>query len=239
MTKDIDYVSLRKLARLAGVLYLIIIVGAGFSQGYVRANLVVPGDATATAGNIAASEGLFRFGFVTDLIAFLSDAAVAVLLYVVLKPVNKTLSLMAAFFRLLAHPAIGALNLLNHFVPVLLLSGADYLQVFEPDQLDGLVMLFLSAHRYGYLIAGAFFGLSLLFLGYLLFESGYFPKVLGILIAIASLGYLIESFGNFLTSGHEETLGWIVGVPAAIAELSLTVWLLVRGVKSPTVSPQR
>jgi hypothetical protein len=224
--------SLDKIARFAGILYLIIIICAGFSEGYVRSTLIVSGNAAATARNIAASEGLFRLGFVSDLIAFLSDLVVSVLLYVLLKPVNKTLSLIAASLRLLAHPAIASLNLLNHFMALLLVSGAEYLTVFETEQLHALVLLFLNAHRYGYLIGGAFFGLHCLLLGYLLFKSDLFPGVLGILLIIASFGYLIESFGNFLFPDYQELFIWVVAVPAVIAELSLCLWLLLKGVKT-------
>jgi hypothetical protein len=224
--------SLKKTAKIAGVLYLIIIVCAGFSEGYVRSNLIVPGDAATTANNIMASEWLFRLGFVSDLIAFLSDLVVSVLLYVLLKPVNKTLSLVAASLRLLAHPAIASINLLNHFAALLLLSGAEYLTVFETDQLHALVLLFLNAHRYGYLIGGAFFGLHCFILGYLLFKSDLFPRVLGVLLIVASFGYLIESFGNFLFPRYQEFFIWIVAVPAVIAELSLCLWLLIKGVKN-------
>jgi hypothetical protein len=224
--------SNKKIARVAGFLYLIIIVCAGFSEGYVRSNLIVPGDATATANNIVASEWLFRVGFVSDLIAFLSDLVVSVLFYVLLKPVSKTLSLIAASLRLLAHPAIASINLLNHFIALLLVSGAEYLTVFETDQLHALVLLFLNAHTYGYLIGGAFFGLHCFVLGYLLFKSDLFPGILGILLVLASLGYLIESFGNFLFPNYEEVFVWIVAVPAVIAELSLCLWLLLKGVKA-------
>ena len=222
--------SIKTIARMAGVLYLIIIVFAGFSQGYVRSTLIVPGDAATTANNIMASESLFRIGFVSDLIAFLSDLVVAVLLYVLLRPVSKTLSLIAASLRLVAHPAIASLNLLNHFMALLLVSGADYLTVFEPDQVYALVLFFLNAHTYGYLIAGVFFGLHCLVLGYLLFKSGFFPKFLGVLLVIASAGYLMESFGNFLFPGYEALLASIVGWSAGIAEVLLCLWLLVKGV---------
>ena len=222
--------SIKTIARVTGVLYLIIIICAGFSEGYVRSSLITPGDATATAHKITASEGLFRLGFVSDLIAFLSDLAVSVLLYILLRPVNKTLSLLAASLRLLAHPAIASVNLLNHFIALLLVSGADYLSVFEADQLHAFVLLFLNLHRYGYLIAGAFFGLHCSVLGYLLFKSTFFPKILGVLLVVASAGYLIESFGNFLFPGYEALLVWMVAAPAGIAELSLCLWLLVKGV---------
>jgi hypothetical protein len=118
---------------------------------------------------------------------------------------------------------------------LLLLSGAEYLNVFETDQVHALVLLFLNAHRYGYLIGGAFFGLHCLFLGYLLFKSDLFPGVLGILLIVASFGYLIESFGNFLFPDYQNIFIWIVAVPAVIAELSLGLWLLLKGVKTQEV----
>lgn len=218
-------------ARTAGILYLIIIVCAGFSEGYVRSSLIVPGNAGATAGNIMASEWLFRLGFVSDLIAFMCDLAVAILFYVLLKPVSKTLSLIAASMRVIAHPAIASINLLNHFSVLLLLSGADYLTVFNTDQLHALVLLMLNTHKYGYLIGGAFFGVHCFILGYLFVKSDLFPKVLGIMLAVAAAGYLTESFGNFLFPGYEDIFIWIVAVPAGIAELSLCLWLLIKGVK--------
>ncbi|HER09899.1 MAG TPA: DUF4386 domain-containing protein [Bacteroides sp.] len=223
--------SEERTARITGILYLLIIILAGFSQGYVRSGLIVSGDTTATAANIMASEGLFRIGFATDLTAFMMDAVVAILLYVLLRPVNKTLSLIAASFRLLAHPAIAGLNLLNHIAAVQLLGDAGPAAFFETEQLHSLVTFFLDRHHHGYLIAGAFFGVHLLLLGYLLFKSDLFPGILGILIALAGLGYLIESFGDFLFPGNEEVLGWIVGVSAAVGELSLTLWLLIKGVR--------
>jgi hypothetical protein len=218
-------------ARVAGLLYLVIIICAGFSEGYVRSSLIVPGDAAATAGNILAAPWLFRVGFVSDLIAFLCDAVVAVLFYVLLKPVSRTLSMVAASLRLLAHPAIASVNLLNHFSALLLLGGADYLTAFNTDQLHALVLLFLTTHKYGYLIGGAFFGLHCLILGYLFFKSDLFPGILGILLVLASVGYLTESFGNFLFPRYGHLYAWIVAVPAVIAELSLCLWLLIKGVK--------
>lgn len=231
MTDHINDISPRTLARVAGLLYLIIIVCAGFSEGYVRAGIIVPGDAAATAKNIAASELLFRIGFAGDLVAFMSDAAVSVLLYVLLKPVSRTLALTAAAFRLLAHPAIATVNLLNYFVPLLLTGGAGYLQVFTADQLQALTMLFLTVHKYGYLIGGAFFGVHCLLLGYLLYKSDLFPGILGVFMAVAAFGYLTESFGNFLFPRYEAVYTWIVAVPAVIAEVSFALWLVAKGVR--------
>lgn len=218
------------IARIAGALYVLIIICAGFAEGYVRAGVTVPGDAAATAGNIAASEGLFRAGLASDLVAFLCDAVVAILLYVLLRPVSRTLSLLAASLRLVAHPAIASVNLINHYMAMRFASGADTLGAFEPAQLHALTSLFLDAHHTGYLIAGVFFGVHCAVVGYLLYSSTYFPKVLGVLLVLAALGYLIESFGGFLTTGHEALLIWIVSVPAVVGEVSFALWLVIKGV---------
>ena len=220
--------SLKKTARIAGLLILIISVFAPFSMMYVPSNLIVPGDAATTANNIMASEGLFRAGIASDSVVFLIEIVIVVVLYVLLKPVSKTLSLVAAFSRL-AMTIIQGINLLNHFTALLLLSGADYLTVFKPDQLHALVLLFLNAHEYVVLIWGLFFGLHLFVLGYLVYKSGYIPRILGVLLVFASLSYLTQSFGNFLLPEYEEifaTIGFL-----SIIELAFALWLLIKGVK--------
>ena len=219
---------INKIARIAGVLILLTAVLAPFSLIYVPSTLVVPGDAATTASNIVASEGLFRLGMVSDALVFLLEIAIVALLYVLLKPVNPTLSLVAAFSRL-AMAVIQGINLLNYFFALLLLSGAGYLAVFSPDQLQALVLLFLNAHEQVALIWGLFFGLHLLVLGYLVFKSGYLPRILGGVLVVTSLCYLIQSFGNMLLPQYKEiftTIGFL-----AIIELAFPSWLLIKGVK--------
>jgi hypothetical protein len=232
MTDTIDYPSLRRTAGFAGILYLIIIASGLFSEMLVRSNLIVPGDATATASNIIASQSLFRIGFAGDLIMVICDIGVALAFYLLLKPVNQGLALLAAFFRL-AQASILGINLLNHFTPLLLLSGADYLSVFGTDQLHALVMLFLKMHAHGYLISGVFFGLSCLVLGYLFFKSGYLPRILGVLLVFAAFGYLTDSFTNVLLPDYAAITEWLVVASAVIAELTLCIWLLLKGVRVP------
>jgi Domain of unknown function (DUF4386) len=222
----------KRTARLAGLLYLVVIIGAGFAEGAVRSTLVVPGDAAATAASITASEMLFRAGFAADLVAFLGDLGVTVLLYVLLAPVHRTAALAMAAFRLVAHPAIGALNLLNHFAALQLLGGGDSLAAFDPTQLQALALLALDAHGTGYLIAGAFFGVHLALLGWLLARSELFPSLLGALILAAAVGYLVESFGMFLFPAGEGVYGAIVTLTAVLGELSFCGYLLVKGVRS-------
>ena len=216
-------------ARVAGLLLLIIAIVGPFSLLYLPSTLFVPGDATATADNIRASEGLFRLGIVSDSLIFLLEIVLTALLYVLLRPVSRALSLGAAFARL-AMTVIMGVNLLPYFTALLLLSGAGYLSVFEPDQLDALVLLFLNAHGYGVFIWQMFFGFHLAVLGYLIFKSGYFPWILGVVMVFAALGYLIDAYGNILFPNYEEIFGVIVGVTAVIGELPFFLWLLIKGV---------
>ena len=219
--------SIKKIARIAGLLTLMIVVFAPFSMIYVPTTLVVPGDAATTANHIMASEGLFRLGMASDSIVFLIEVVLTVLLYVLLKPVNKTLSLVAAFSRL-AMTIIQGINLLNHFAVLLLLSGAGYLTVFAPDQMHALVLLLLNAHEDVVLIWGLFFSLHLLVFGYLVYKSGYIPKIIGALLVIASLPYLMQGFGNILFPQYKEIFTSIAFLSSI--EIALPLWLLIKGV---------
>ena len=229
MTKTNDLMK-KSQVRITGFMYLAVIICAGFSQGYARGTLVVHGDAVATATNIMQNAGLFRLGLTTDLIAFLLDAVISVMLYQMFKPFNKNLAMVSAALRLIAHPAIGSLNLLNHFLAIHVLGGADLLGSFEPDQLQSMSMLFMDAHRNGYLIAGAFFGIHCFLLGILIYKSNIFPKIFGGFMIGAAAGYLLETFGNFSMPGYEEWTALIVGVAAALGEVSLTVYMIIKGV---------
>jgi hypothetical protein len=228
MTTKENINSLKKIARVAGFLYLILAPLTAFPLFYVSSNLIVPGDAATTANNIMASEGLFRAGIASDSVVFLIEIVLVVLLYVLLKPVSKTLSLVAAFSRL-AMAVIQGINLLNHFIVLLLLGGAGYLTVFEPDQLNALVLLFLNAHVYVALIWSLFFSLHLFVLGYLVYKSGYIPRILGVVLVFASLCYLTQYFGNILLPKFEDIFATI-GLLSMI-ETAFALWLLIKGVK--------
>ena len=221
--------SIQKTARVAGLLYLIIAVCAGFSFGYMRTTLIVPGDAAATVSNLLASEWLFRLGIVADAVVFLSEIVLIALLYALLKPVSQTISLAAVYARL-AMVVMQGMNLLNYFFVLLLLSGAGYLTVFEPEQLQALVLLFLNAYEYVALIWGAFFGLHTLLLGYLVYKAGFLPRILGVLMVVASFGYLLDSFGNFLLPQYDALYASVVILLALLGELPLALWLLIKGV---------
>jgi hypothetical protein len=212
------------------VLYLIIIVFGIFSEGFIRSSLLVTGDAAATASNILASQGLFRLGFVADIFMLLSDVAIAVIFYVLLKPVSKTLALMAAAFRL-TQAAILSFNLLNYYAALLLLTGTGYTTAFQQNQLNELAMLFLDMHSHGYDLALLFFSLSNFILGYLVIRSALFPAILGYGLIAAAMVYLTGSFSHFLIPDYMSIIEPLYIVPL-ITELSFCLWLLVKGIRS-------
>jgi len=220
-----------KQIRLIGLLYLLVIILAGFSQGYVRGSIFVPGDSTETASRILENHSLFRIGIVTDLLAFILDAIISVLLYQLFKPFNRGLAMVMASLRLLAHPAIASINLINHYLAYKVLHADTFMSTFNPEQLHSLSTLFLEAHSYGYMIAGGLFGVHCLLLGILIYKTNIFPKVFGGFMLGAAAGYLLETFGNFSAPGYEATTALIVGVSAALGEVSLTFYMIIQAAK--------
>jgi len=233
MTNRITDISLRQAAIVAGVGLLIMAILAPFAEFYVRQSLLVPGDAATTASNIMANELLFRVAICSYLIVAILDVVVAWALYVFLKPVNKSLSLLAGWFRVV-YAAILAMTMLNFGIALQLLSGADYLTVIETDQLHAQAMLFLNAFDYGWDIGLVIFGLHLLVIGYLVFKSGYIPKLLGVLLMIAGLGYLIDSFGKLLSPNYDANIAMFT----FIGEVLLIFWLLIKGARIPDQSKE-
>lgn len=228
MNRLLEITEKKAYMRQTGLMYLLVVVLAGFSQGYIRSSLIVPDDAVATSLNIAGKEGLFRLGLVLDLTAFLLEAIISIWLYRLFRAYGQTLALTAAVLRLLAHPAIGSLNLLNHYLALQAAVAPDFLAGFDANQLQSMSLLFMEAHRIGYLIAGVFFGLHCLLLGLLLHRSPL-PGLLGSLMILAGIGYEMESFGDFLFPGNEEWLALLVGITAVLGEVSLTGYFLKKG----------
>lgn len=221
--------NIQKTARFAGVLYLIITVAAIIAHIYMPSEIIVAGDATGTANNITNSFNLFRFGGIGgELIVLLSEVILSIVLFVLLKPVNKTLSMLAAVSRLVM-TTVHAFNLINYFFVVVLLGGSSYLAVFNSEQINALVMLFLDAHSFGFTIGIAFLVIHVIILGYLIIKSGYFPKVLGYLFLAAGVGYLIDSFGLLLFANYETT-PTVIAIVISVSELAFPLWLLIKGV---------
>lgn len=219
--------SIQTTARLTGMLILLLVGLAPFSMIYVPSTLIVVGDATTTAGNLVAAESLFRLAMASDAVVFLIEIVLCALLYVLLKPVNKTVALVATFARL-AMTVIQGINLLNYFFALLLVGDAGLLTVFEPAQLHALTLLFLNAHETVVLIWGFAFGLHLLLAGYLVYRSGYLPRLVGVMLVIAAFCYFSQSFGNLLLP-QAKALFATIGLLSAI-EIVLPLWLLIKGV---------
>ncbi len=215
-------------ARICGVLYLYIIIAGIFAES-VRSKLIVSADAAATARNIMANESLFRLAFSGELLHLACDVAVAVLLYVLLRPVNRNIALLAAFMRL-ASDVVLAVASLSHLAALRLLENTGYLSSFEPGQLQSLALLALKLHGSAYAISLVFFGFACLALGHLVFRAGYLPKALGVLLGIAGVCYLVDSFASFLAPALSSALFPAIFLPVLVAELGLALWLVVKGV---------
>ena len=216
-------------ARVAGLLYLLLITFNAFDVVYVLYRIIVPGDAATTASNIMASGSLFRMGLVSHIFGILCLLLVTLPLYSLFKPVNKDLAALMALFVLISVPIL-VINMFNHIIALPLLSGADYLKVFTADQLYAQVMLSLDLYDIGYHVAQIFFSLYFLSLGYLVYKSGYFPRVLGVFLMMGGVAYLIDFFQYFLLPSYESIFLDVLEV-FGLSEVLFGAWLLVKGVR--------
>ena len=220
--------SPRLKARIAGGLWLMVIV-AGMTAFVIRSPLIVRGDAAATATNILASESLFRLGFAADLIAGVCYLGVTVLLYRLLKPVSRSLALLAAFFGL-AGVAIGSATSLTNLAALILLGGGEYSSAFTTSQLQAVAQMSLRLSFQGFNISMVFFGFQCLLIGFLIVRSTFLPRLLGVLLAIGGSSYVISSFAVFLSPAFGARLAPFIVPAALLGEGALTLWLLVKGV---------
>lgn len=220
---------LRRLTRAAGMLYLAIFIVYPLSTA-VRSMLVVPDDAAATAQNISSSETLFRWGMAGEAMIFLIEIALAAILYVLLRPVSRSMSLAGAFARVSEGVVMAASNLFTSILTLVAVGGAGYLTAFDSGQREALGLFFQEANEYVVLVWGFFFALSLMLTGALVFKSGFFPKLPGVLLALAGAGYFVQSFGTIVAPGLAGALETVVIVLAVPGELVFAVWLLIKGV---------
>jgi hypothetical protein len=222
-------------ARIAGFIYLFAMALAIGNQA-VLAGVVVPGDAATTAHNISASEGLFRLGIAADLVAFVCDVVMGWAMYELLKTVDKSLALLGAFFRV-ANAAILAVTAATALVILILLSGSDYLRVFDPNQLQGLAMVYLRARALGSYVGFVFLDLGASVFAYLLFRSRFIPRVLsawGIFSSAIGVG---GSLAVILFPWFTAKPAIASMTPMFFYEVSLGLWFLSKGVTVPTGPP--
>ena len=217
--------SPQKTARVAAFVFLIIFFLGMSTELFIRPGMIVPGDAAATVGNIAASEALFRLSLVSDLIRQALLMLLTLILYKLFKPVDNPIAALMVIFYLVCVP-VSMLNELSHLAVLLLSRGAGYLTAFEADQLNALVMFFLDLRKYGTFIP-QFFSFWVLLLGYLVFKSGFLPRILGILLMLAGLCYTVSAVLFLLFPNFDAT---IFGLFAFIGEALFYLWLLIRGV---------
>ncbi|HCT21895.1 MAG TPA: DUF4386 domain-containing protein, partial [Chitinophagaceae bacterium] len=192
------------------------------------------GNALATAKHIQSSEMLYRWGLVADLMNFVFGIPCVLIIYFLFKRVNKFLLQIALTFVII-QTAIIAVNLLNQASPLLLLSNDAYLNTFQPNQLATLAQLSLNVQGIGYAIGLVFFGMYCLLVGYVIVKSKMIPSILGILYLISGMGYLINSFTMLLSKDFANPIFTYVAIPIFIGELSLCLWLLIKGVDDSTI----
>jgi len=230
--------STKKAARLAGLLYFLSGLPAPFSLLYIPSAFMVMGDATAataTANRIRASELLFRAGIVAELISATIFIFAGLALYHLLKGVNKKHALLMLILVLVSVP-VSFLNELNRIAALMLLSGSNFLSVFDQRQLDALVMAFLHLHGSGVLLAQIFWGLWLFPFGVLVFKSGFLPRILGVLLMIACCGYVASSFTSLLFPAYGHIAFHFAAVFGGIGEGSTMLWLLIKGAKDRPIA---
>ena len=225
MKNNREEINPDKTARVAAFVFLIIFCLGVFAELFIRPDIIVPGDAARTVNNIMASESLFRLSIVSELIRQIFIMLLSLVLYKLLKPVNKNIASLMVIFALVG-VSISMLNELNHFAALLLSSGADYLKAFGANQLQALVMFFLDLRKYGTFISQVF-SFWVLLLGYLVFKSGFLPRILGIFLMVGGLCYTVHAVLFFLFPNFDTT---IFGLFAFIGELLFYVWLLIKGV---------
>jgi len=215
--------------RLGGAFYLAIIALGIFGEIFVRGALVVPGDAAATANSISASRFLWFAGITGDLLMQVLDVPLIVLFYLLLRAVNEGLALFATLINLV-QTAVLVANKLNLVVAAFLLENAGYLGALPVEQRHALSYLAIRLHEYGLGVGFIFFGFACLVHGYLIFRSRFFPATLGVLLFIAGLSYLTNSFALLLAPSLASAMFPAVLLPALVGELALAVWLIVKGV---------
>ena len=218
-------------AHVAGLLYLIVVVTGIVNLMYVPSQLQVPGDAAATVSNILASKSLFGLGIAAGVVCYTAFMLLPLVLYRLLGGIDRNVAVLMVALAVVSVP-ISLLNLSHKLDVLTLLGDADYLQAFTAAQLQTQVMLALDAYRNGALISEVFWGLWLLPFGYLVFKSGFIPRVLGILLMLGCFGYLINISARMLFPGYAETaIASIVSLPSALGEIGTCLWLLIAGIR--------
>ena len=228
--------STKRNARIAGAIYLSMVVTGPFSLIYVPSTLIVHGNAAATAANVLAHETLFRLGIVADLIGSVIFIFLGLALYRLLSGVNKMHALLMVACVLVS-VAIGFMNVLSNIAAVTLFRGSEFLAVIDKPQRDALAMLFLRLHFQGHVVNEIFWGLWLFPFGVLVMRSGFFPRILGVWLIVNCFAYLALSFTGLLLPQYYD-VAFRGAFPAFLGEVAIMLWLLIMGAKAqPSGAP--
>lgn len=223
----------KKTARIAGLLYFILIVSGIFSLIYVPSNLITWDDASSTVNAIRESQLLFRMGILSNLICFGCFILLPLTLYKLLHHINRDQALLMVIFAVTSVP-ISYLNIVDYIDVLSIITSREYSEVYGTQQLNTKVMLLLESYNNGNMVAHIFWGLWLLPFGYLVYRSGFLPKFFGIFLMLGCFGYLIDFIGYFFFENYGNTLfSTIVGIPAGIGEIGICLWLLIVGIRLP------
>ena len=222
----------KKTARIAGLLYLIVVVTGIVTLGYIPNQLIVWEDKTATFNNILKNENLFRLGIFSSVLCYLAFIFLPLVLRELLKTVNKFMANVMVFSVLVSIP-ISFFNLYNKYLILDMIHRESYLKMYDESQLQSLVMFHLNQYEYGIYIATLFWGLWLFPFGYLVYKSGFIPKIFGILLILGCFGYIVNFSGNTLFANYQEWgISKIIGKIPSVAEIGICFWLLLFGIKN-------
>jgi len=227
--------SIEKKARVAGWLYMLWSILAGFCLTYGSAAFIVKNDAVATAQKIKASELLFRAVMTGEVVSAIGFLFVALALYSVFEGFSRPLASLMVTFWVVSIP-ISCLNALNKVAMLHILNGTNAAGGFDPQHVNALVMLFLEMHRYGIILAQIFWGLWLFPLGILIFRSRYVPRIIGILLVVACCGYVVSSLTYLLAPAYGDRIENVAALFGGLGELPLMLWLIIKGAKVPPLA---
>lgn len=227
--------SYKNTGRLAGFLLLFLILTGVFAEFFVRQKLYVINDSFATTQNIIENQGLFRLGFVSDLVMSTLFFLYAYILYCIFKPINKNISLFLLLCVIIS-VAMFCQNALYQYSVLELLVNENYSKAFNTEQIQTLSMFFQNIHSKGYFVNQIFFGMYLFPLGYMIFKSGLVPKIIGVFLMLGCAGDLVSFFDYFLFPNHESVFINNITLPADIGEFSLCLWLLIMGARDPKLN---
>ena len=226
-----ETVSNKTTARIAGLLYLGVVLTGIFTLMYVPFKLIVPDNAALTYRNIITSESLFRLGIISGLLCYTFFLFLPLVLYKLLKPVNANYAKVMVLLAVMSVP-IFFLNVQNEFTVLSLVNGANNHSVFSNDQIQSQVILSLTQYDNGMRIVHIFSGLWLFPFGYLIFKSGFLPKILGVLLMLGCFGYLINFVGHTLIPTYSKIgISSYISLPASLGEIGTCLWLLIVGAK--------